>query len=332
MKKVILLSVLAGVMPLAMMAQDDDLYFVQKKTVETTSSYPDKKAERPTYYCGSKRDVDEYNRRGAFRSYYQKIGTDSLGNDIITFHQGDGRYPDSTYVDTAYVYSGKNKRNYYDSDDDYWYSRRMSAFDGYRGWYSPWFYGGWGPYWRHGWGWYDPWYAGYYGWYDPWFYDYYGWYDPWYYDWCWGYPYYGYWGWRGYGPYWGDWAYHRVIVPGGSGRWNVGPGTGVRTWAYTGPTRSGGTISSASTNRSGDTYSRGYSRNRSFGSRTYSGNSTRTYSNMQSTRSYTPSISSGGSFGGGFGGGHVGGGGGSFGGGRSGGGFSGGGGFGGGHR
>ena len=80
MKKLFLLFVLAGAMPLSMMAQDDDLYFTPSKKVAKTSSSVENK---PAYYVGSNRDVDEYNRRGKFRSTYQKIGVDSLGNDII---------------------------------------------------------------------------------------------------------------------------------------------------------------------------------------------------------------------------------------------------------
>ena len=199
MKKLFLLFVLAGAMPLSMMAQDDDLYFTPSKKAAKTSSSVENK---PAYYAGSNRDVDEYNRRGKFRSTYQKIGVDSLGNDIIEFQAGTGIYPDSTYVDTMWV-SPKQK---YQDDEDYAYSRRMSRWDGYYGWYDPWFYGHWGyrP-WGY-WGWYDPWYYSYYGWYDPWYYGYYGY--PWYYGWGpydpWYYGYYGY-GWGGYpgGTYYG---------------------------------------------------------------------------------------------------------------------------------
>ena len=186
-KKLFLLFVLAGAMPLSMMAQDDDLYFTPSKKAAKTSSSVENK---PAYYVGSNRDVDEYNRRGKFRSTYQKIGVDSLGNDIIEFQAGTGIYPDSTYVDTMWV-SPKQK---YQDDEDYAYSRRMSRWDGYYGWYDPWFYGHWGyrP-WGY-WGWYDPWYYSYYGWYDPWYYGYYGY--PWYYGWGpydpWYYGYYGY--------------------------------------------------------------------------------------------------------------------------------------------
>lgn len=187
MKKIFLFFVLAGAMPLSMMAQDDDLYFTPSKSkAEKKSSYQDK----PAYYVGSTRDVDEYNRHGKFRSRFQKVGVDSLGNDIIEFQAGTGIYPDTSYVDTMWV----APKQYKNEDEDYTYSRRMSRWDDYYGWYDPWFYGHWGwrPWGYHGW--YGPWYSGYYGWYDPW-------YDPWYYGYYgwgygWGYPYYhGYYGW-----------------------------------------------------------------------------------------------------------------------------------------
>ena len=100
MKKLFLLFVLIGAMPLFMMAQDDDLYFTPSKNKAAKES---SRKETPTYYVGSTRDVDEYNRHGRFRSSYQKVGTDSLGNDIIEFHVGDGIYPDTSYVDTTWV-------------------------------------------------------------------------------------------------------------------------------------------------------------------------------------------------------------------------------------
>ncbi|MDD6516520.1 MAG: hypothetical protein PUF63_01215, partial [Prevotella sp.] len=197
MKKLLMLLVMASAMPLASMAQDDDVYFTPSK-----SSREIEKAEQPAYYAGCNRDVDEYNHRGQLRSWYQKIGSDSLGNDIITFQGGKGVYPDSLYGDTAFVYPGSA---HFNTDDDYTYTRRMSRWDGY---YDPWFYGNYyyGP-WRYGWydPWYDPWYYGYAGWYDPWYYGYGGWYSPWYYGW--GYPYYG--GWYGWG-----WSRPYVVDPG----------------------------------------------------------------------------------------------------------------------
>ena len=195
-KKLFLLFVLAGAMPLTMMAQDDDLYFVpSKKKAETTSSSVSNN-QKSTYNVRSARDVDEYNRRGKYRSSFQTIGTDSLGNDIIEFHVGTGIYPDTTYVDTTWVMPQ------YDEIDDFTYSRQMSRWDGYYGWYDPWYFDRWGWHPLGYYSWYDPWYYPYYGWYgtwhDPWFY--YGWYGPWNYNWRygyigWGYP-YRYYGWN----------------------------------------------------------------------------------------------------------------------------------------
>lgn len=312
MTKTILLSVLMGAMPLSLMAQNDDLYFTPKKSAEIANSGQDKVAERPTYYAGSNRSIDEYNRRGKYWSHYQKIGTDEKGNDIIEFKRGQGVYPDSAYIDTTFV--GK----YYDTivdGDDYAYSRSMSRWDGF---YNPWFYSarwGFGSYWGRGW--YDPWYYGYAGWYDPW-------YDPWYYDYGyygWGRPYHGYYGW-GY-PYYGGrygWGYPDYWGGGYIVRHRTGAEgyTGARTWE--GPGRNFGNGSSGLYSGRTNTYSGRSDRNRSFGGRTgASSQSTDNSFNRSfgSTRSYTPSTpSSAPSHQGGFGGG-------SFGGGFSGGGFSG---------
>lgn len=188
----LLFSAFVCAMPLTMLAQDDDLYFVPKKQTignsvanELTSEY-----NHQPYYCGSSRDVDEYNRRGKLKSYYQKIGTDSLGNDIIEFHEGDGTYGTADLDSTITIYPGSER--YYD-DDDFKCARRMGRFDGY---YDPALYSWSYPYsyWRGYYGWYDPWYDPFYspyyaGWYG-------GWYSPWRYDyWGWNYP---YWGWSGW--------------------------------------------------------------------------------------------------------------------------------------
>lgn len=200
MKKIALLALLIGTMPLSMQAQDD-MYLIPSKSKKVANSSVVTKDSKVTY-SGSDRDVDEYNRHGKFWSHYQKVGSDDRGNDIIEFQKGRGIYPDSTYIDTTFV------GQYYDTmidDDDYRYTQRMSRWDGY---YDPWFYTSrrWRsyPYWRAGWGWYDPWYYGYAGYYDPW-------YDPWYagygypyaygyYGYGWGSPYYysRYYGWAGY--------------------------------------------------------------------------------------------------------------------------------------
>ena len=193
MKKLILFTLLLGMMPYKMLAQDDmyilpsNLPTAKKSTVRTNN--------REVTYSGSDRDVDEYNRHGKYWSHYQKIGTDNRGNDVIEFQKGRGVYPDSTYIDTTFV--GK----YYDTmvdGDDFEYTSRMSRWDGY---YNPWFYSSYRwrayPYWRAGWGFYDPWY-------DPWYYGYAGFYDPWYSSWYggYGYPYaYGYYGYGWGSPY-----------------------------------------------------------------------------------------------------------------------------------
>ena len=331
MKKLVFLSVLLTAMPLGMMAQDD-LYFTPKKSdtkSEVRSANP-QYDKCPTYYCGSNRDVDEYNRRGRVSSYYQKIGTDSLGNDIIQFHAGNGQYPDSLVLDT--IYPGSEQYYAYDggdSDDSFAYSRRLNRFDNAYGWYDPWFYDdltwdypyyGYGPYWRYGWGWGDPWYCGYYGWGgwgDPWYYGYYGWRGPWY-------------GWRGYwgpgyvwggsianpqrgrqfgsGSYGGGRLFGSGTRAGGASFDNVGrPGNrsfGNGTRAFGSGNRGFGKTTAGSTRSFGSNATRSYNYDRSFGNN----NNTPTRSYSAPMRNSSPSFGGSRSFGGG---------GGSFGGGRS---------------
>lgn len=123
-----------------MMAQDDDIYFVPTK--ENVAKEAEKYGmPTDTYYAGSTRSTDEYNRR----AWSRVAPIDSAGNDIIDFSAEKGVYPDSAYSDL----------------NDYKYTRRMSRFDdytpsaaywlGYRDgrWASPWYY------------------PGYYAWYDP---------------------------------------------------------------------------------------------------------------------------------------------------------------------
>lgn len=198
MKKLILLSIMAMSMPLQLMAQDD-MYFVPTRELaeQTAREYG---LPRETYYHGSTRSIDDYNRHG---SYYEVI--DSLASDTIDFTGMLGVYPDSLY----------------DEADDYVYTRRMSRFDDYQwsdsywagyaagrysrfGWYSPWYYDSW---------YYSPWsYSSWYGgWYDPWYYG--GWYRP--------YGYYGYYGYYGHPHYYG-YTYSRPIHRGGTPRARFG--------------------------------------------------------------------------------------------------------------
>ena len=193
MKKLLMYALLLGAMPVNMMAQDDDMYFVPTKenVAKEAKSYgmPSK-----TYYSGSSRSTDEYNRR--FGSSVTPV--DSMGNDIIDFSAVRGVYPDSVYADGE--------------DTDYTYTRRMSRFDdytpsqaywdGYQAgrWSSPWYSSYYS--WYDRWWWDDPWYYSgyyypYYGWYSPWHYS--SWYSPWHYG------YYGYHGWYGRPYYGGCW-------------------------------------------------------------------------------------------------------------------------------
>jgi len=321
MKKLILLAVLIGAMPLAASAQDD-LYFNPKDNVE--ASKQGRVNERPTYYSGINKSDDEYNRRGAYGSTYQKIGEDSLGNDIIQFQTGTGSYGT---VKTDTIYQGM-ANSYYNDDDDYRFSREMGRFDGFYGWYNPYFYSYWGP-WRGYYGWDDPWLyddwywgGGYYsGWYNPWYDGYWGYGWGWPYRYGWGWPYrYGwgnYWGW----PYGGGYAYYghtgtaRHSFPEGSYSSGRTPSTG------TGSTRSGyysfgqgglrGSSTAGSNRTFGNRTSTGYDSSNGFkGTRVFNNNRDNISTNMPS-RTYQPSRSNNSSFGGSrsFGGGSFGGGG-----------------------
>lgn len=207
MKKFIALSLLVLSMPLSMLAQDDDMYFVPKKK-------SDVKLAKQTYYVGSDRDVDEYNRRGKFRSSVTPISED---DDIISFDGVAGVYPDSLSLDSVYdtSYAKLPSSKYYADEDDETEYRYSNMLDRWYGVYDPWFYGP-GFYGRHFY-WHSPYYYSHYApyYYDPWmFYDYgfygfYGTYGPWYTGWYdpWYNPWYGhYHGWYyGYGsyPWWG---------------------------------------------------------------------------------------------------------------------------------
>ena len=222
MKKLILLSMIAMVMPLELLAQDD-MYFVptREQAEQTVREYG---LPRDTYYIGSRRSVDEYNRRG---SYYEVL--DSIGNDTIDFDGIAGVYPDTIFLDEP---------------DDYRYTRRMNRFDGYEPsseylagylagrsmWHSPWYLNSW---------YYYPGRYSYYGWYDSWYYPWCGtWYDPWYDPWYYGYGYryglysgwYGGWyGGYGYRPHYGGITSARPVGTRNHGRVSNGVGSvGVR--------------------------------------------------------------------------------------------------------
>lgn len=302
MRKISLLAVLvAAVIPLASMAQDDDLYFNPKKEAklqaekhaEMQRAYNLQRARRDSIYSlhwsGSNRSVDEYNRGGRFLSHYEKLSTDSLGNDIIQFRVGKGVGPDSIYDDAYFA------QKYADQEEDFSRTRELCRWDGY---YDPWFYDyyGYGPYyWRSRmWGWHNPWRYGYYAgwydpWYDPWYYGWGGWYDPWYYGWG---GYYHPWHWDG-----------PVIV-----HVNHGGFAGYKN--YNNPGRIHGSYRRPDGSFGSNTYSRRSSSNRSFGSRTDNSGFGRSNGSSFGTRGSFGGNPGGSSFGGGgfFGGSRSGGG------------------------
>ena len=198
MKKLLLISLFAGVLPLSMTAQVDDLYFIpKKKSVENVTDHYG--MPKDVYYSGSNRSVDEYNRR--IISHYEPIGADSIMNDTISFIAEKGVYPDSI-ASEDFAYTKKMSRfEDYDVTDNaaFWAGYQAGRYDW--GWHSPWYYSrfGWYDYWHDPWyySWYDPYYSWYGGWYRGW---YGSWYSPWYYSWY-GYPWYSssYYNWVGTG-------------------------------------------------------------------------------------------------------------------------------------
>ena len=270
MKKLVLLSVLLGAMPITMMAQDDDLYFVPTK--ENVAKDAEKYGiPSKTYYAGSDRSTDEYNRR----AWSRVAPIDSAGNDIIDFTAERGVYPDSAYSDaTDFEYTRRMSR----FDD---YSPAEAYWDGYRDgrWMSPWYYGSyysWRDPWYYDSWYYDPWYYGgyygYYGWYSPYYYA--GWYSPWRYH-------YGYWG-GWYRPY-----------------YYVSNGHGGAHWSRPGVSHHKYSANTTATNRRGTNTSR------------YNTNTRPTNNSLGGYRSNTtttPRSTNSGSFGGGNRGGSIGGG------------------------
>ena len=308
-------------LPQTMSAQDDDLYFVPKKTSAPQVAQDRFGMPKDTYYSGSDRSVDEYNRR--LKSRVEVLDGDTTKSDIIDFSAEKGVYPDSLQV------------------EDYKLTKRMTRFDDYRladnasfwagyeagrrdwGWHSPWYYSSYGwydPWYYSSWRWYDPWY-------DPWYYGYAGWYDPWYYRPGWG------WGWSWRYPYYR--RPHYVVISGGGRRHSGYIGTGTlrrdgTTYNYYGGRR--GAVAGNSSRMSSlreRAYRMGGSHNYSSGNtvRSRSGNfsgyrgGNSDFGGSRSSGSFSGSRSSGGFSGGGsFGGSRGGGGGFSGGGGRSGGG------------
>ena len=134
----ILVSLILGALPLTMMAQDDDMYFVPSKKSSVSTPVRSSARPAPTFHSGSNRSVDEYNRRG---SYYQVLPSDSLGNDIINFNGELGVYPDSASMDDFALTREMSRWDGYEPDaayaEGYRDGRRESTL---YGWHSPWFY------------------------------------------------------------------------------------------------------------------------------------------------------------------------------------------------
>ena len=160
-KNIFVIAVIMS-LPLFVNAQVDDVYFIPKKNSrdKITNRLANKDVGRTTYYSGSNRDVDEYNRRGNSWTHYQQMGVDGKGRKVMSMRKGYGTYPDSMYLDTVFV---ERNRRAYDNDEDYRMTRRIRRFYGY---YDPWyddFAYAYGPYWGSSWAWYDPWYNPWYG-------------------------------------------------------------------------------------------------------------------------------------------------------------------------
>ncbi len=256
MKRMIILILAIGAFVTDAMAQDDMYFVPTKKNVEKSAAEYGIPAD--TYYAGCDRTVDDYNRR---RSTVQPI--DSAGNDVITFDEVAGVYPDSSA----------------DGTDDYKYTRNMSRFDDYD-WYEP-YWAGYADGRFDNWGYYSSW---------TWGYPYYG-----YRSWYWGYPYHyyssWYWdrpwyggGWHGhYVPHYGGYAYSR---PNGVRHFGRSDFSGERTGVNSATARRNfnGTVRNFSGKR-GATYSSDFSGRRN----------TNTYNNTQINRqpsSFSGSFSS----------------------------------------
>lgn len=264
MKKLILLTIMLGTLPLTMMAQDDDMYFVPtKKSVDKDRA----RYGLPggTYYPGCDRSVDEYNRRAGH--FHSVVPPDSTASDIIDFDGQLGVYPDSTQQDFAATRE-MSRWDGYEPGAAYWDGYNDGRRDG--AWHSPWFYNSYYPWYT---GWYDPWYMDRW-YYDPWYYGYYGWRDPWY---------YGYYGYGYYHPwYYGGWYGGYVIYNGPTGN----TGTLARNGIYSRSATSGRVTGYTSSSRFDGARNRAYSGN---SGRTTYGNSTR--SGTRSSTSTTPSRS-----------------------------------------
>lgn len=282
MKRALFIFTMLSLCITAAQAQDDMYFGSSKKAIDKEVS--DYGLPRNTYYSGSSRSVDEYNRRGG--SSYEYIGTDSAMNDVIDFSGVAGIYPDST---ADFNLTRKMSRwDGYTPTDAYWQGYDQGRSDEWAAstWHSPWYYSSY----------YYPWYD---SWYDPWYYDRWYWRDPWYYR------HYSYgWGYYGRGYYGGYYSYHyprhyyssgwvaprsRGMVAAGSKGHSINRGNVVYNRYGTGRSTSGRSVSGTSS-RSGISYGNARSsspRTSSYGSaRSSSSSSYGNSSSYGSSRSY----------------------------------------------
>ncbi len=204
--RIILLSTLVLVSFSFAMAQDDDVYFSQKRAKKEKAArkveivYEEDTPEEytpvtPVAYVPAEypeRDVDDYNRRGrSSRSSVDTLTDVARSTDSLQFSTRQA----STYELSAQSlydlgYSEGYRQGFDDGEDmDYYYGVRLARFHG-RHFYDPWYWGSISYV-------YDPWY------WNTWYYD--PWYRPYYYGgWCsvgWG---VGHWG-SYWDPYWHGW-------------------------------------------------------------------------------------------------------------------------------
>ncbi len=219
-------------------AQDyDDIYYdasksastkakveKQTKTVAVYTEIPEKYKVAASDNYRVERDVDEYNRRGAYEMTDEPAFEIDLNGDTIYFNNDSIFSGDEAFANTRRIERFYNPDVVILSDDDdlveLYYDESptinlivgsdagFSAYYGYDA-FNPWYTG-----------WYDPWYVDFY---SPWYIDWYHFHSPWrwsyYWRWhgpsLWGWTYYGirpmytygYYGWDSwYGPNW-DFGY-----------------------------------------------------------------------------------------------------------------------------
>ena len=209
-----LMALLAA--PLAQAQDYDDIYYdassapkqtktvkvsTPAKTVAVYGEVPERYKVAAQSNYSVERDVDEYNRRGAYEPDY------AISIDGDTIYEEDEAFANTRRIERFYnpdivILSDDDDlvELYYDESptinlivgSDYGYGASYGWASSYYPWYT---------------GYYYPWYT---TWYDPW----YSWYSPWHYSWygprLWGWSYWGYrpyyWGWNSWG--WNNWGWH----------------------------------------------------------------------------------------------------------------------------